>query len=372
MKKWLAFLTAPLLSVLLLGGCSKHETQTPASDANTTTPTAATEAPATGEKQKLVIYNWTEYLPETVLDAFTKETGIEVEYATYESNEAMYAKLKLLDGKGYDIVVPSTFYVEKMRKEGLLQPINKTALKNYANLDTFALNKAHDPDNQYSVPYLWGTTAIAINGKDIDASKIKKWADLWKPEYKGKIMLMDDVRDNFYIGLRVCGFNDNSTNETEIKCAYEKLKTLMSSVKTFNSDSPKTPFIQGNVSIGAIWNGEAYKASQEMENLQYVYPEEGAVLWIDSFVIPKGAVNVVAAHKFIDFMLRAESGKACIEELGYPAPNTAATLLLDEKLRNNKIVFPNKEDIAKGSIHTDVGEAGLIYLKYWDLLKAGK
>ncbi|MES2675366.1 MAG: extracellular solute-binding protein [Pseudomonadota bacterium] len=367
MKKWLA-----LLSIILMGACSKQESQAPAADANIATSPAVSEAALAGEKQKLVIYNWTEYLPETVLEAFTKETGIEVEYATYESNEAMYAKLKLLDGKGYDIVVPSTFYVEKMRKEGLLQPIDKTMLKNYGNLDTSAMNKMHDPDNQYSIPYLWGSTAIAINGKDVDASQIKKWADLWKPEYKGKIMLMDDVRDNFYVGLRVCGFNDNSTNEAEIKCAYEKLKSLMPSVKTFNSDSPKTPLIQSNVSIGVIWNGEAYKASEEMENLQYVYPEEGAVIWIDSFAIPKGAVNTAAAHKFIDFMLRAESGKACIEELGYPAPNTAAALLLDEKLRNNKIIFPNKEDVAKGSIHTDIGDANLIYLKYWDLLKAGK
>jgi spermidine/putrescine transport system substrate-binding protein len=372
MKKWLA-----LLAVLLMSGCAKQEAPTSVTDAHTATPSAVipsavTDAAPVGEKQTLVIYNWTEYLPEAVLEAFTKETGIEVEYATYESNEAMYAKLKLLDGKGYDIVVPSTFYVEKMRKEGLLQPINKAELKNFANLDTSALNKIHDPENRYSVPYLWGNTAIAINGKTVDASKIKKWADLWRPEYKGKIMLMDDVRDNFYIGLRVCGFNDNSTNEAEIKCAYEKLKTLMANVKTFNSDSPKTPLIQGNVSIGAIWNGEAYKASQEMEDLRYVYPEEGAVMWIDSFVIPKGAVNVVAAHKFIDFMLRAESGKACVEELGYPAPNTAANVLLDEKLRNNKIIFPDQEDIAKGSIHTDVGDAGLIYLKYWDLLKAGQ
>jgi len=363
MKKWLA-----LLAVLLISGCSKHEAQT-------STPGVKDETHAVanaGEKQKLVIYNWTEYLPESVLEAFTKETGIEVEYATYESNEAMYAKIKLLDGKGYDLVVPSTFYVEKMRKEGLLQPINKSALKNYANLDPTAMNKAHDPNNQFSVPYLWGTTAIAANGKEVDASKIKKWADLWKPEYKGKLMLLDDVRDIFYIGLRVCGFNDNSTNEAEIKCAYEKLKSLMPNVKTFNSDSPKTPLIQGNVSVGAVWSGEAYKASQEMENLQYIYPEEGPVVWIDSFVIPKGAVNVEAAHKFIDFVLRPESGKACIEELGYPAPNTATMPLLDEKLRNNKIVFPSKDDIAKGSIHQDIGDAVLIYQKYWDLLKAGQ
>ncbi|RYY77012.1 MAG: extracellular solute-binding protein [Gammaproteobacteria bacterium] len=355
MKKWIA-----LVVTLLMVGCSKQESQTP---------TAAEPS----VKRKVVVYNWTEYLPDSALQAFTKETGIEVEYATYESNEAMYAKIKLLDGKGYDVVVPSTFYVEKMRKEGLLQKLEKEKIQNIANLDPALLNKSYDPNNEYSVPYLVSATGIAINGKVVDASKITKWADLWKPEYVGKIELMDDMRDNFYIGLRLCGFQDNSTNEAEIKCAYEKLKELLPSVKTFNSDAPKVPLIQGNVSIGAIWNGEAYKASQELENVQFVYPEEGATFAIDSFVIPKGAADVDAAYKFIDFMLRAESAKAAIEDLGYTAPNLAGQALLDEKLRSNKMVFPSKEDFEKGSIHADVGDEVLaIYSKYWDLLKAGQ
>src|SRR5690606_35766211 len=234
----------------------------------------------------------------------------QVEYATYESNEAMYAKVKLLDGKGYDLVVPSTFYVEKMHKEGLLQPIDKSQLSNIDNLDPALMNKDYDPGNRYSVPYLWGSTAIAVNGDDLDASQVSRWEDLWRPEYQGKLMLMDDLRDVFHAALRVKGYSNNTTDENEIREAYELLRELMPSVKTFNSDSPKTPLIQGNVSIGVIWNGEAYMAQQEMPNLAYIYPEEGAVLWVDSFVIPKNAANVDNAHKFIDFMLRAESGKA--------------------------------------------------------------
>ena len=362
MKKWLA-----LAAVLVIAGCSEgNKTETAA-----TAPEAAPVAEATGP-QKVVIYNWTEYIPAAVLEEFTKETGIEVEYATYESNEAMYAKLKLMDGKGYDIPFPSTFYLEKMRKEGLIQPIKKELLINYGNLDANMMNKSYDLNNDFSVPYQWGATSIAVNGNDVDASKITKWADLWKPEYAGKLMIMDDVRDNFYVGLRVAGFQNNSTNEDEIKAAYEKLKALWPSIKVINSDSPKTPLIQGNVSIGAIWNGEAYMAQQEMENLQYIYPEEGAVLWVDSFVIPKGAEHVENAHKFIDFMLRAESAKAAIEELGYAAPNTAGIALLDEALRNNKTVFPSVEDMNKGSFHQDLGDTVLIYEKYWEQLKAGQ
>lgn len=354
MKKIGAF---TLLVSLFIAGCSDQ---------------SATQDGASRSGQKVVIYNWTEYIPDNVLREFTKETGIQVEYATYESNEAMYSKLKLLGGKGYDIAVPSTFYVEKMRKEGLIQPIDKSLLSNYGNLDASLLNAPYDPDNTYSVPYLWGSTAIAVNGADIDASAITRWADLWKPEYAGKLMIMDDVRDNFYVGLKLAGFENNSTDEDEIRAAYEKLKTLWPSIKMINSDSPKSPFIRGEVSIGAIWNGEAYMAQEELPELTYIYPEEGYVLWVDSFVIPKGAENVENAHKFIDFMLRAESAKAAIEELGYAAPNKAAMSLLDDELRNNKTVFPDEEDVARGSYHQDLGDAILVYEKYWQRLKAGQ
>lgn len=357
MKQWLPFIVASLIAV---AGCSDN------------TDTDTSKAPAPTTKQKVVIFNWTEYIPATVLEEFTAETGIEVEYATYESNESMYAKLKLLNGSGYDITVPSTFYLEKMRKEGLLQPIQKQLLTHYANLDPNMLNKKHDPNNEFSVPYLWGSTAIAVNGDEIDASSITSWSDLWRPEFAGKLMIMDDVRDIMAVGLAVAGYADNTTNESEIKAAYEQLKTLWPSIKVINSDSPKTPLIQGNVSIGVIWNGETYMAQQEVPNIQFIYPKEGAVLWIDSFVIPKGAENVENAHKFIDFMLRANSAKAAIEELGYAAPNTAAFSLLDESLRNNKMIFPSPEDIQKGSIHQDVGDAVLLYEKYWEMLKAGK
>jgi len=334
--------------------------------------TACSERSGGGSGEKVVIYNWTEYIPEGVLRQFTRETGIQVEYATYESNEAMYSKLKLLDGKGYDIAVPSTFFVERMHKEGLIQPIDKTQLSNYQNLDPAHLNKPYDPNNIYSVPYLWGSTSIAINADDVDPSGITRWADLWKPEYAGKLMIMDDVRDNFYVGLRVAGFENNSKNPQEIHAAYEALKKLWPGIKMINSDSPKSPLIKGEVSIGAIWNGEAYMALPELPNLKYIYPEEGAVLWVDSFVIPKGAENVGNAHKFIDFMLRAESAKAAIEELGYAAPNIPGRKLLDEELRNNKIIFPDDEDVARGSYHQDLGETVLEYEKYWERLKSGR
>lgn len=322
--------------------------------------------------EKVVIYNWSDYIPESLLEDFTKETGIEVEVSTYDSNETMYAKLKLLDGKGYDLAVPTTFFVEKMIRTGLLQPIDKTKLKNLANLDPRMMNKSYDPDNQFSIPYLWGSTAIAVNADEIDPASIKQWKDLWDKKYKGEILLLDDVRDIFLMGLKVKGFENNTRSEKEIEQAYLALKDLMPNVKTFLSDSPKGPLIQGEVNIAVMWNGEAYMAMKEMDNVAYIYPEEGVTLWVDSFVIPKNAANVDNAHKFIDFVLRPTSAVKILTQMGFSTPNIAALPLLDETIRNDKTIFPSEDVIQKGSFHIDLEESNILYENYWQKLKAGQ
>ncbi|MCE0558976.1 MULTISPECIES: extracellular solute-binding protein [unclassified Motilimonas] len=319
--------------------------------------------------EKVVLYNWADYIPDTVLKQFTKETGIEVEVATFDSNESMFAKLQLLKGKGYDLTIPTTFFIERMKRADLIQPIDKSKLTNFGNLEPNLLNQSYDPNNQYSVPYLWGSTAITVNTDEIDPKTITKWADLWKPEYKGQILLLDDVRDIFLMALKVKGFENNTRNEDEIRQAYELLVDLLPNVKLFLSDSPKGPLIQGNVPMGVMWNGEAYMAQVEMDTVAYIYPEEGATLWVDSFVIPKGAANVEGAHKFIDFVLRPEIGKIIIEEIGYSTPNKATVPLLSEELRNNPMVVPPAEVLEKGSFHNDLGDANAIYEKYWQMLK---
>ncbi|MGB3622512.1 extracellular solute-binding protein [Ketobacter sp. MCCC 1A13808] len=321
---------------------------------------------------KLVVYNWSEYIPEGVLEKFTKETGIEVDYSTYESNEVMYSKLKLQKGKGYDIVVPSTYYISKMGKEGLLQPIDKSKLSNLKNLNPTLMNKEYDPDNKYSVPYLWGSTGIGINVSSVDPKSITSWADLWDPKWKNKLLLTDDVREVFHMALKINGHSANSTDPEEIKQAYEKLKQLMPNVLVFNGDAPREPFMAGDVSLGMIWNGEVIMAQEEDPDIQYIYPAEGAAFWVDSFAIPSGAANAVAAHKFIDFMMRPEIAKLSSEEIGYATPNLAGLKLLEPSVRENKTIFPDEAIVAKGDFQTDVGEAMKLYNDYWQKLKAGQ
>ncbi len=321
--------------------------------------------------EKVYVYNWTEYIPDAVLEQFTSETGIKVIYSTYESNETMYAKLKLIQGEGYDLVFPSTYFVSKMSKEGMLQPLDHALLPNIATLDKTLMDKEFDPGNVYSIPYMWGSTGIGVNGDALAAGEVNSWQDLWRKEYRGQVLLQDDMREVFHMALRIKGYSSNSRNPEEIEEAYELLKELMPNVLVFNSDSPRLPYLAGEVNVGMIWNGEAWMAQQENNAITYVYPSEGANFWVDSFVIPTGAKNIENAHSFINFMLRPDIAKACVEENGFATPVAAALPMLDETVRSSEIIFPPAEIVKAGEFQTDVGEALPIYQMYWEKLRSG-
>lgn len=325
------------------------------------------------EEKLLYLYNWSEYLPESVIEQFQTETGIKVVYSTYDSNEAMYAKLRLVSAKNsYDLVIPSTYYVDKMRREDLLARIDRSKLTNFDKLDPKLVNQPFDPDNDHSVPYLWGSTGIAVNTDKIKAGSITRWRDLWNPEYKDRLLLTNDMREVFYMGLRLLGHSGNDTDPAHIEAAYTELRKLVPNVRAYNSEAPRMPYLEGETDAGMIWNGEAYAAKQENPAIEYVYPAEGVILWMDSLVIPKTARHVDNAHKFIDFILRPEIAKAISEEIGYATPNLAALELLDDEVRNNRTVYPNADDLKNAEFQTDVGAAISVYEKYWEALKAGR
>ena len=195
------------------------------------------------EEKVLNIYNWSEYIPQDVLDQFTEETGIKIVYSTYESNEAMYAKLKLLKGEGYDLVVPSTYFITQLKNDGLLQPIDKDKISNFCLLMPRLVNQPFDPKNEYTVPYMWGSTGIIYNSKYVDPLLIKSWKDLLRPEFKGRVLISDDLRDGLGIGLKACGYSINTKNEAELKEAYEFLRKLKASVRVFDITSTKQNFV---------------------------------------------------------------------------------------------------------------------------------
>ena len=186
------------------------------------------------EAKELNVFSWSEYIPQEVVNGFTKETGIKVVLSTYESNEAMYAKLKLLGGKGYDLVIPSGYFVEVMAQDNLLATLDKSRIAGLDNLDPASLNQPFDKGNALTVPYMWGTVGLLVNKKAVDVSAVKSWKDLARPEFKGKVLLSDDLRDTFGVALKACGYSINSTNPDEIKAAYEWLKALKPAVRVFD------------------------------------------------------------------------------------------------------------------------------------------
>lgn len=324
--------------------------------------------PAMAADQELYFYNWSEYIPRDVLEDFTKETGIKVIYSTYESNESMYAKLKT-QGSGYDLVVPSTYFVSKMRKEEMLQEIDHSKLAHFADLDPNYLDKSFDPHNKYSIPYIWGATGIGINTDMLDKSSIKNWGDLWDAKWEGQLMMMDDAREVFHIALSKLGYSTNTTNPEEIKAAYEELKKLIPNVLVFNSDFPANPYLAGEVSLGMLWNGSAYMARQEGASIDIIWPEKGAIFWMDSLAIPSGAKNVEAAHKMIDFLLRPENAAKIALEIGYPTPVKTAYQLLPKEFANDPNIFPPQSVMDSGSWQDEVGEANVLYDEYFQKLK---
>ncbi|CAG75354.1 spermidine/putrescine-binding periplasmic protein [Pectobacterium atrosepticum SCRI1043] len=320
----------------------------------------------------LYFYNWTEYVPPGLLEQFTKETGIKVIYSTYESNESMYAKLKTYKDSAYDLVVPSTYFISKMSKEGMLQKIDTSKLSNFHNLDPNLLHKSFDPNNDYSIPYIWGATAIGINHEVIDPASVTGWADLWDKKYKDSLLLTDDAREVFQIALRKLGYSANTSDPKEIEAAYKALQTLMPNVLTFNSDNPGNPFIEGEVNLGMVWNGSAYVARQAGTPLDVIWPKEGGIFWMDSLAIPANAKNVDGAMKLIDFLLRPEVAAQVAETIGYPTPNLAAKKLLPPEVSSDKTLYPDDETIAKGEWQNDVGSASTLYETYFQQLKAGR
>lgn len=329
-------------------------------------------AQASDDSKTLYFYNWTEYVPPGLLEQFTKETGIKVIYSTYESNETLYAKLKTWKDGAYDLIVPSTYFVAKMRNEGMIQKIDKSALSNFHNLDPNLLNKPFDPNNDYSIPYIWGATAIGVNSDAIDPKSVTRWADLWKPEYKQSLLMTDDAREVFQVALRKLGLSGNSTDPKEIEAAYNELRKLMPNVLTFNSDNPGNPYMEGEVNLGMVWNGSAYVARQAGTPLQIVWPEEGGIFWMDSLAIPANAKNKAGALKLINYLLRPDVAAKVAETIGYPTPNLAAKKLLPAEVANDPSLYPPEAVIQKGEWQNDVGEASVLYETLFQKLKAGR
>jgi spermidine/putrescine transport system substrate-binding protein len=318
------------------------------------------------------VYAWTGEIPDFVIKQFEKESGIHVNFSTYENNEIMYTKLRTTKSAGYDVVMPSSYFVDRMIRQNMLAKLDKSKLTNWKNLNPAFLNPPQDPGSNYVSPFIWGVTGIFCNSTYCDKNKVTKWSDLWNKDYNNQLMLLDDTREVFAMALLALGYSPNDTNPEHIKQAYLKLKELMPNVKVFSTETVISIMIDEDARLGMAWNGDAYKAMQENKNISFIFPKDGFVIWIDSFAIPKNSRHLIEAHAFINFMLRADVAKSVALAANYPIANKAGMQLLPANIRNNKTIYPPNSLLKHGIYQTDVGEATLeLYEKYWEELKMG-
>ncbi|MCX7754799.1 MAG: spermidine/putrescine ABC transporter substrate-binding protein [Anaerolineales bacterium] len=328
--------------------------------------------------KQLNLFVWTEYLPTEWKECFTLVYGVQVNHDEYSSNEEMYAKLSA-GGSNYDLVQPTDYIVSLMIKQGLIQKLDKSRLQAvFANMDPNYMNLEFDPNNDYTLPYQAGTDALIYNADKVQ-NPPKRWADLWNPEYAGRMVFLDDSRIVIGMTLITLGYDPNTTDPAQLNEAKEKLKELVPRVKLFDSDSPKTALIAGDVDLGLTWTGEAFIANQEVPSITYVYPEEGAILWQDNWAIVANAPNLDAAYAWLNYTMQPNLFWLMLRDFPYINPNKGALEFakanhpdLYEPYINSPITNPPQEAIEKGHRIKDVGEALPLYDQIWTEIKGGQ
>ncbi len=294
---------------------------------------------------KLVIYNWGEYIDPEVIKLFEEETGIDVIYDEFETNESMYAKVAT-GAVNYDLICPSDYMIKKMIDEELLQPINMNNIENIEQIGTqyFEQARQFDPNNEYAIPYTWGTVGILYNKTMVD-EPIDEWADLWNEAYTDNILMQDSVRDAFLVSLKMLGYSANETDPEKLREACDKLIEQKPIVQAYVVDQVRDKMISGEAAIGVIYSGEAIYTQRENSDLEYVIPKEGSNIWIDGWVMPKAAENVENAERFLGFLARPDIALMNFEYITYSTPNEGARALIeDEDIKHSPIAFPNLED----------------------------
>lgn len=329
-----------------------------------------------GEKSadagQVIVYNWGEYLDPETLEMFTEETGIEVVYEEYETNEIMYPKIET-GAVAYDVVCPSDYMIQRMIQNDLLAEINFDNVPNIENIGEEYLKSSQefDPENKYSVPYCWGTVGILYNKTMVD-EPVESWDILWDEKYKDNILMQDSVRDALGIALKRLGYSMNTTNEDEIAEAADTLIEQKPLVQAYVIDQVRDKMIGDEAALGVIYSGEAIYTQRENENLEYVIPEEGSNIWIDSWVIPKNAKNKENAEAFINFMCEPEIALMNFDYITYSTPNKAARELIeDEDIRNSTIAFPPASELERCETFQYLGdEVDNVYNDYWNKVKS--
>ncbi len=327
---------------------------------------------ACGDKrEEISIYNWGDYIDPAIIKEFEREFNLSVLYKTFSSNEDMYIAIKK-GSNSYDVAFPSDYMIERMIDEDLLEKIDKDLITNMKNIDSLLLHQDFDPNNDYSIPYFWGSLGIVYNKNYVDKSEAESWDILWNPKYKQEIFMLDSQRDAFAVALKRLGYSMNSRDLNELEEAKDELIKQKDIVYAYVGDEIKDLMVGEEAQLGLVWSGDALTIINQNDNMDYAVPKEGSNLWFDNMVIPKNARNKKMANEFINFLNRPEIAARNSEYVEYPTANLEARKLLPEEIAENKIAYPSEEIIERAEVFRDSKDMLRIYNDLWIEVKASR
>lgn len=347
---------------LILSSCSSEATPTQPEGASSIEPA-----------KEIVLYNWTDYMNPDILTMFENETGIKVIEDYFSSNEEMVAKLQG-GATGYSLLIPSDYAVAILKEQGLIAKLDQNNIPNLANLnDRFQTNEI-DPGNEYCVPFQWGTTGIGFDASVLDSPT--SWAAIFdaapdSPQY-GRMTMVDDSRENFSAALLYLGYDINTTEDAQLQEARDLLIKAKAGLSGYDSDTFEDLVASGENVLAHGWNGEFLMAKDENENVDYLIPDEGGVIYMEEVCIPASAslAEKLAAEMFIDYLLRGDIGAMLSEYIYYGTPNAAAQEYLSEEYKTNPIINPPQEVLNRLYFIKPLGEYDTVYSRLYDEVKA--
>ena len=319
-------------------------------------------------------YNWADYIDPEILTMFEAECGVQIIYDTYSSNEDLLAKLQA-GATGYDLIVPSDYMVSIMRELDMIHELNHENIPNLANIYPRFAEAPYDPGNIYTTPYQWGTTGIGYN-LEATGEVPNSWEWIFNPDklaaLDGQISLLNDQRELIGAALKYVGYSMNSVDPDELEEAKQVILAIKPYVATFDSESFGDILVSGEVVMGHGWSGGYFQDifASENENLGYVIPQEGGVIWTDNLAIPKTAPNPYTAEVLINYLLDPEIGAMISNFSYYASPNQASEALIDEEVTGDPGIYPSEETLAKMEFITELGEGTLLWDRIWTEIKS--
>ena len=314
-------------------------------------------------ERELHIYNWSDYIADETVPTFEREFGVKVTYDTYESAEEMIAKL-MAGATGYDIIVPTGYVVPVLLATGLIAPLTRKYITNWANVSPIFQNLPTDPGNRYTVPYQWGTSGIGYRTDKVTAA-VDSWAIFDRRDLSGKMTMLDDAREVIGAMLRYRGHSLNSVDAGELAQAKQDAISAKPQLKAYISAPVKGQLVSGDVWLAQLWNGDTLQAQAEQPAIAYVIPKEGCSIWNDSLCMPASAKHRRAAHEWMNYILRPEVGAAISRATGYGSPNVHATRLLPRP-----VPYPTEEELRRLEFPVDLGEGNAVWDQIWTEIKS--